>query len=98
MWSRAPYSAHFTARSGGEMMEGRDALANVAKLHHTVPKFYLRGFANDDERIVTMLLPGDNPVAGVNRSGKLTRRSLSRPDMPAPPLAIALCQRCRSER
>jgi Protein of unknown function (DUF4238) len=30
-----------------------------AKLHHTVPQFYLRGFANDDERITTVRLPGD---------------------------------------
>jgi hypothetical protein len=32
----------------------------MAKLHHTVPKFYLRGFANDAERITTVRLPGDN--------------------------------------
>ncbi|SHV58814.1 Uncharacterised protein [Mycobacteroides abscessus subsp. abscessus] len=30
-----------------------------AKLHHTVPQFYLRGFANDDDRIATVKLPGD---------------------------------------
>lgn len=30
-----------------------------AKLHHTVPKFYLRGFANNAERITTVRLPGD---------------------------------------
>jgi hypothetical protein len=33
-------------------------LADQAKLHHTVPKFYLRGFADDDKRIVTVRLPG----------------------------------------
>lgn len=32
-----------------------------AKLHHTVPQFYLRGFANDDDRITTVKLPGDRP-------------------------------------
>ena len=31
---------------------------NVAKRHHTVPQFYLRGFA-DDERIATVRLPGE---------------------------------------
>lgn len=30
-----------------------------AKLHHTVPQFYLRGFADDAERITTVLLPGE---------------------------------------
>ena len=30
-----------------------------AKLHHTVPEFYLRGFANNAERITTVKLPGD---------------------------------------
>ena len=34
-------------------------MAEVAKLHHTVPKFYLRGFADGGERIVTVRLPGD---------------------------------------
>ncbi|HWJ65301.1 MAG TPA: DUF4238 domain-containing protein [Nocardioides sp.] len=32
--------------------------ANVAKRHHTVPQFYLRGFSYDDQ-IGTVLLPGD---------------------------------------
>lgn len=30
-----------------------------AKLHHTVPQFYLRGFATDDGRITTVKLPGE---------------------------------------
>ena len=30
-----------------------------AKLHHTVPQFYLRGFADDAERITTVRLPGE---------------------------------------
>lgn len=34
-------------------------MGEVAKLHHTVPQFYLRGFANDAERITTVRLPGD---------------------------------------
>jgi hypothetical protein len=34
-------------------------VADVAKLHHTVPQFYLRQFANDSERITTVRLPGD---------------------------------------
>ncbi|HEY5181304.1 MAG TPA: DUF4238 domain-containing protein, partial [Dermatophilaceae bacterium] len=33
---------------------------SVAKRHHTVPQFYLRGFA-DGERIATVRLPGDQP-------------------------------------
>lgn len=34
-------------------------MAGVAKLHHTVPQFYLRGFAGAAERIITVRLPGD---------------------------------------
>ncbi|MFF0531622.1 DUF4238 domain-containing protein [Nocardia amikacinitolerans] len=34
-------------------------MGTVAKLHHTVPKFYLRGFADEGERIMTVRLPGD---------------------------------------
>lgn len=35
-------------------------MATVAKLHHTVPKFYLKGFANDSrQQIVTVRLPGE---------------------------------------
>ena len=33
---------------------------SVAKRHHTVPQFYLRGFA-DGERIATVRMPGDQP-------------------------------------
>ncbi|GAC68871.1 DUF4238 domain-containing protein [Gordonia soli] len=32
-------------------------MGQTAKLHHTVPKFYLRGFADERERIVTIRLP-----------------------------------------
>ncbi|MGY1895503.1 DUF4238 domain-containing protein [Nocardia gipuzkoensis] len=34
-------------------------MSQVAKLHHTVPRFYLRGFADQRERITTVRLPGD---------------------------------------
>ena len=34
-------------------------MGEVAKLHHTVPQFYLRGFASDAARITTVRLPGD---------------------------------------
>lgn len=34
-------------------------MGEAAKLHHTVPQFYLRGFANDEDRIITVRLPGD---------------------------------------
>ncbi len=34
-------------------------MSEVVKLHHTVPKFYLRGFADDAEPITTVRLPGD---------------------------------------
>ncbi len=34
-------------------------MADVAKLHHTVPQFYLRRFANESERITTVKLPGE---------------------------------------
>jgi hypothetical protein len=35
-----------------------DTPPQIAKRHHTVPKFYLRGFARDD-KIATIRLPGD---------------------------------------
>lgn len=31
----------------------------VAKRHHTVPQFYLRGFAAEDQKIATVRLPGE---------------------------------------
>jgi hypothetical protein len=34
-------------------------VGDVRKLHHTVPKFYLRGFADHREWITTVRLPGD---------------------------------------
>lgn len=34
-------------------------MTEEAKLHHTVPQFYLRGFANDAAGITTVRLPGD---------------------------------------
>jgi hypothetical protein len=34
-------------------------VAGEAKLHHTVPQFYLRGFADAAERITAVRLPGD---------------------------------------
>ena len=40
-------------------------MAEVAKLHHTVPKFYLRGFANSAERITTVRLTGDKSYTQV---------------------------------
>ena len=30
-----------------------------ARRHHVVSKFYLRYFANDNERVTTVMLPGD---------------------------------------
>lgn len=36
-----------------------EPLGDVAKLHHTVPQFYLRGFADASERITIVKLPGD---------------------------------------
>lgn len=34
-------------------------MPDIAKRHHTVPRFYLRGFADENERITTVRLPGD---------------------------------------
>lgn len=34
-------------------------MGETAKLHHYVPQFYLRGFANAREQLVTVRLPGD---------------------------------------
>jgi hypothetical protein len=42
-------------------------LGEVAKLHHTVPQFYLRGFASDAARITTAGHQedcGDEPLFG----------------------------------
>jgi hypothetical protein len=33
-------------------------MAQVTKLHHTVPQFYLRGFADENGKITTVALPG----------------------------------------
>lgn len=33
-------------------------MAKAAKLHHTLPQFYLRGFAGNAERVTTVRLPG----------------------------------------
>jgi hypothetical protein len=48
------------ATVAAQLMGGVSLVAGVAELHHTVPRFYLRGFANDAERITTVRLPGDN--------------------------------------
>jgi Protein of unknown function (DUF4238) len=34
-------------------------LPGQARRHHVVSKFYLRYFANDNERITTIMLPGE---------------------------------------
>lgn len=39
----------------------------VAKRHHFVPQFYLRGFADDAERITTVTLPGEQRYTQVIR-------------------------------
>src|SRR5690606_4590157 len=41
------------------LLIGRQAVGDVRKLHHTVPKFYLRGFADHREWITTVRLPGE---------------------------------------
>ena len=45
---------------------------STAKRHHTVPQFYLRGFA-DDQRIATVRLPGnDRFVQSVRKAASET--------------------------
>lgn len=34
-------------------------MPDQARRHHVVSKFYLRYFANDHERVTTVMLPGD---------------------------------------
>jgi hypothetical protein len=34
-------------------------MAQIARGHHTVPRFYLDRFANDDQQIGVVQLPGD---------------------------------------
>ena len=44
----------------------------VARRHHTVPRFYLRGFA-EAERIATVRLPGDQRFTqSINDAPRLT--------------------------
>jgi len=52
-------------------------LGEEAKLHHTVPKFYLKGFADDDKRIVTVRLPGDKRCTQVITKAAATNRFYS---------------------
>jgi hypothetical protein len=59
-------------------------LGEVAKPHHAVPDFYLRGFADDAERITTVRLPGDGqytrvvvkPVSEVEANAASVLRSI----------------------
>jgi hypothetical protein len=61
----------------GNVDGGLSLLAGTAKLHHTVPRFYLRGFANDAERITTVRLPGDRRYTQGIGSAAATNRFYS---------------------
>lgn len=52
-------------------------MAEEAKLHHTVPRFYLGGFANGAERITTVRLPGDKRYTSVLKNTAATNRFYS---------------------
>ncbi len=52
-------------------------MGDVAKLHHTVPQFYLRGFADAAERITTVRLPGDRSYTQVVRKTAATNQFYS---------------------
>lgn len=52
-------------------------MGDVAKLHHTVPQFYLRGFADAAERIITVRLPGDRRYTQVIKKTAATNRFYS---------------------
>jgi hypothetical protein len=54
-------------------------LGEVTKPNHTVPRFYLRGFADDAEQITTVLVSGD---------GRLTQAIETAPSEPSQPSEI----------
>lgn len=52
-------------------------MAHEAKLHHTVPQFYLAGFADDSARITTVRLPGEKRYTSRVRNTAATNRFYS---------------------
>jgi hypothetical protein len=52
-------------------------VGGIAKLHHTVPQFYLRGFADTSERIITVKLPGDKRYTQVVKKAAATNHFYS---------------------
>ena len=52
-------------------------MGDVAKLHHTVPQCYLRGFADAAERITTVRLPGDKRYTQVVKKTAATNHFYS---------------------
>ncbi|MEC4763826.1 DUF4238 domain-containing protein [Mycobacterium sherrisii] len=52
-------------------------MGDVAKLHHTVPQFYLRGFADTSERITTVKLPGEKRYTQVVKKTAATNHFYS---------------------
>lgn len=52
-------------------------MGDVAKLHHTVPQFYLRGFADAAERITSVRLPGDRRYTQVIKKTAATNHFYS---------------------
>jgi Protein of unknown function (DUF4238) len=61
MGRRCPPGAGFFAgrRAYGRGWEDAELMAQIARGHHTVPRFYLDRFANDDQQIGVVQLPGD---------------------------------------
>ncbi len=59
------------------MPTAQNATGKDAKLHHTVPQFYLRGFADSQDRITTVHLPGDKSRTGKVRKTAATNRFYS---------------------
>ena len=54
---------------------GRD-MGNQAKRHHIVSTFYLRHFADEAERITTVMLPGAMPLGNrVDHTSPVNQRS-----------------------
>ena len=54
-----------------------EKLAAEAKLHHTVPQFYLSGFADDSARVTTIRLPGNKRYTSRVRNTAATNRFYS---------------------
>lgn len=54
-----PVNGLASLRREGTPGDEASTVPEQARRHHVVSKFYLRYYANDNERVTTVLLPGD---------------------------------------